>query len=87
MLPLQAANAYGSGVTAVSSPYSTQTQKQSGGLGGILGGLALQAIGSLVPGGGGMGGLLGGGNPMSPAINQGGGTSAFFASHPMSFLG
>lgn len=62
MLPLNAANAYGQGITGVSSPYSTQTQKTPFGLGSALG-LAAQIGSAFIPGAGAVGGLskIGGG--------------------------
>lgn len=84
MLPLNAANAYGSGVTNVSSPYNTTntTQKKTMGLADIIG-MAAQVGGAFmgVPPVGLMGGMGG--------IMQGGGTSAFMnsARNPFSALG
>lgn len=52
MMPLDAANAYGSGVTTVNSPYTTDTTttKQSMGLGQVLG-MAAQVAGAAMTGG------------------------------------
>lgn len=92
MMPLTAANAYGQGVTTVNSPYTTDTttQKQSMGLGGILGG-ALQLGGALLPMGGGLGGLLGGAGSaggMASTLGRGAATSmGTIATAPMRFLG
>lgn len=83
MLPVNAANAYGQGITGASSPYNTQTttQKQSLlpqalGLAGMIGG----AFMGMPPVGGGMG---------LSSIMQGGGTSSFFGGsrNPFSFGG
>lgn len=48
MLPLNAANAYGAGVTGTTSPYSTTTQKTPFGLGSALG-LAAQIGSAFIP--------------------------------------
>lgn len=75
MMPLNAANAYGGGITQVTSPYNTQTQKSNPGLAGILG--PAMMLGSAFLPGAGLAGLIGGaGGPMTSA-----------ASHAPRFLG
>ena len=49
MMPLNAANAYGQGVTGVTSPYSTTTQKTPFNIGSALG-LAAQIGSAFIPG-------------------------------------
>ncbi len=79
MLPLNAANAYGQGVTTVNAPYTTDktVTKQGFGLGQALG-LAAMIGSSFIPGGGaamgGLSGLMGaagggGGSAFSGPIN------------------
>lgn len=68
MLPLNAANAFGAGVTNVNAPYTTEkTTQKTGGMGGLLGtglGLASMIGGAFFPPAGllpaGAGGALGG---------------------------
>lgn len=65
MLPLNAANAYGAGVTNVNAPYTTEkTTQKSGGLGQVLGtglGLAGMIGGAFFPPAGLLGGAAGAG--------------------------
>jgi hypothetical protein len=97
MLPLNAANAYGSGVTAVTSPYNTSTttekaNKVQQGIGlammaaGAATGNPMMIQGGLGMAGGGMGGMAGLLPPPVSGnmggINLGGGTSNFFAQNP-----
>ena len=84
MMPLNAANAYGNGVTTVNSPYTSETTTQkTGGLGAVLSpilGLAGMVGGAMLPGGG-LAGLLGGG------AGTAGGLIKNAASNPVKFLG
>lgn len=81
MMPLNAANAYGGGVTQVNAPYATDTTttKQSMGLGQILG-MAAQIGSAFIPGVGlakapangvgGMAGLLGAPNKIGGSLSN-----------------